>query len=161
VPDRELSDYFEEVARLSGEPQLAGNWIINTCRQFLNDGQLASVRELREKIPPARAADFIRARASGAIPSTAAAGVSAALLASDAAVAAIIAAQGLDTRAAVGDLEQWCREAITGNPKALADFKSGKDSAINGFKGPVMKAAKGKADPRQVDETLRRLLAQM
>jgi aspartyl-tRNA(Asn)/glutamyl-tRNA(Gln) amidotransferase subunit B len=58
-------------------------------------------------------------------------------------------------------LEQWCREAIAANPKALADFKGGKDSAINGFKGPVMKAAKGKADPKLVDETLRRLLAQM
>ena len=53
------------------------------------------------------------------------------------------------------------REAIAGNPKALADFKGGKDSAINGFKGPVMKAAKGKADPKLVDETLRHLLAQM
>ena len=33
------------------------------------------------------------------------------------------------------------------------------DSAINAFKGPVMKAAKGKANPKLVDETLRRLLA--
>ena len=58
------------------------------------------------------------------------------------------------------ELEQWCRDAIAGNPKALAEFKSGKDSAINAFKGPVMKAAKGKANPKLVDETLRRLLAQ-
>jgi aspartyl-tRNA(Asn)/glutamyl-tRNA(Gln) amidotransferase subunit B len=43
----------------------------------------------------------------------------------------------------------------------LAEFKSGKDSAINAFKGPVMKAAKGKANPKLVDETLRRLLAAM
>jgi aspartyl-tRNA(Asn)/glutamyl-tRNA(Gln) amidotransferase subunit B len=41
----------------------------------------------------------------------------------------------------------------------VADFKGGKDSAINAFKGPVMRAAKGKADPKLVDETLRRLLA--
>ena len=43
--------------------------------------------------------------------------------------------------------------------KALAEFKAGKDSAINAFKGPVMKAAKGKANPKLVDETLRKLLA--
>jgi aspartyl-tRNA(Asn)/glutamyl-tRNA(Gln) amidotransferase subunit B len=42
----------------------------------------------------------------------------------------------------------------------LAEFKSGKDSAINAFKGPIMKAAKGKANPKLVDETLRRLLAE-
>jgi aspartyl-tRNA(Asn)/glutamyl-tRNA(Gln) amidotransferase subunit B len=41
----------------------------------------------------------------------------------------------------------------------VADYKGGKESALNAFKGPVMRAAKGKADPRQVDETLRRLLA--
>jgi aspartyl-tRNA(Asn)/glutamyl-tRNA(Gln) amidotransferase subunit B len=159
VPDRELSDYFEEVAGRSGEPLLAGNWIINTCRQFLNDGQVGSVRELRERISPERAADFIRKRAAGAIASSAAASVSAALLTTGGSVEAIIRAQGLDARADAGELERWCREAIAGNPRALADFKAGKESAINGFKGPVMKAAQGKADPRQVDETLRRLLA--
>jgi aspartyl-tRNA(Asn)/glutamyl-tRNA(Gln) amidotransferase subunit B len=161
VPDRELSDYFEEVGGLSGEPQTTGNWLINNCLQFLNQGQVSSIAELRRKIPPARAADFIRKRASGAVPSVAAAGVTSAMLASEADVDAIIRAQGLDSRAEAGELEGWCREAIAANPKSLADFKSGKDSAINGFKGSVMRAAKGKADPRAVDETLRRLLAQL
>jgi aspartyl-tRNA(Asn)/glutamyl-tRNA(Gln) amidotransferase subunit B len=41
----------------------------------------------------------------------------------------------------------------------VADFRAGKESALNAFKGPVMKAAKGKANPKLVDETLRRLLA--
>jgi aspartyl-tRNA(Asn)/glutamyl-tRNA(Gln) amidotransferase subunit B len=57
-----------------------------------------------------------------------------------------------------GELERWCREAIAANPKARAEFQAGKDSAINAFKGPVMKAARGQANPKLVDETLRRLL---
>jgi aspartyl-tRNA(Asn)/glutamyl-tRNA(Gln) amidotransferase subunit B len=57
------------------------------------------------------------------------------------------------------DLESWCREAIAGNAKAATEFRAGKDGAINALKGPVMKAAKGKANPKSVDETLRRLLA--
>jgi GatB domain len=56
-------------------------------------------------------------------------------------------------------LRTGCRDSIAANPKALAEFKAGKDTAINAFKGPVMKAAKGKANPKLVDETLRRLLA--
>src|ERR1017187_3404213 len=60
----------------------------------------------------------------------------------------------------LGELERWCREAVAANPKSAADFKAGKESAINAFKGPVMRAAKGRADPKRVDETLRRLLAQ-
>jgi aspartyl-tRNA(Asn)/glutamyl-tRNA(Gln) amidotransferase subunit B len=58
-----------------------------------------------------------------------------------------------------GELESWCRDSIAANAKAVAEFKAGKDSAINALKGPVMKAAKGKANPKLVDETLRRLLA--
>jgi aspartyl-tRNA(Asn)/glutamyl-tRNA(Gln) amidotransferase subunit B len=60
-----------------------------------------------------------------------------------------------------GELEQWCRDSIAANEKAVAEFKGGKESAINAFKGPVMKAAKGKANPKLVDETLRRLLASL
>jgi aspartyl-tRNA(Asn)/glutamyl-tRNA(Gln) amidotransferase subunit B len=160
VPDRELSAYFEEIARLSGEAQLAGNWLINTCLQLINEGQVASVGELRQRIPAARAAEFIRARAAGVIRTTAIASVSASLLTGTLTLEAIIQAQGLDAVADVGELEAWCRTAIADNPKSLADFQGGKDSAINGFKGSVMKAAKGKADPRQVDATLRRLLAE-
>ena len=75
---------------------------------------------------------------------------------------AIAARKGLTAVGAdAGELEQWCRDAILANPKSLADFKAGKDSAINGFKGAVMKAAKGKANPKLVDETLRRLLSAM
>ena len=58
-----------------------------------------------------------------------------------------------------GELEQWCRDAIAANAKAAEEFRAGKESALNGLKGPVMKAAKGKANPKLVDETLRRLLA--
>ena len=59
------------------------------------------------------------------------------------------------------ELEQWCRDSIAANAKAVAEFKAGKDTAINALKGPIMKAAKGKANPKLVDETLRRLLTAM
>lgn len=58
-----------------------------------------------------------------------------------------------------GELEQWCRDAIAANEKAATEFRAGKESAINGLKGPVMKASRGKANPAEVDKTLRRLLA--
>jgi aspartyl-tRNA(Asn)/glutamyl-tRNA(Gln) amidotransferase subunit B len=75
--------------------------------------------------------------------------------------AAIIERKGLKAGPTdTAELEQWCREAIVGNAKAAAEFKGGKDSAINAFKGPVMKASRGKANPKLVDEVLRRLLAE-
>ena len=67
---------------------------------------------------------------------------------------------GLTAPTDSAELEGWCRDAIAGNAKSVAEFKAGKESAINGLKGPIMKASKGKANPKMVDETLRRLLAE-
>ena len=67
--------------------------------------------------------------------------------------------KGLRQSTDVGELERWCAEAIAANPRSVADYKSGNDKAINSFKGAVMKASKGKANPKLVDEILRRLLA--
>jgi aspartyl-tRNA(Asn)/glutamyl-tRNA(Gln) amidotransferase subunit B len=74
--------------------------------------------------------------------------------------AAIVARKGLAVaQTDTAELEQWCRDAIAANAKAAEEFRAGKESAINGLKGPVMKAAKGKVNPKLVDETLRRVLA--
>jgi aspartyl-tRNA(Asn)/glutamyl-tRNA(Gln) amidotransferase subunit B len=56
---------------------------------------------------------------------------------------------------------RWCRDSITCEREGFGRVQVGKDGAINAFKGPVMKAAKGKANPKLVDETLRRFLAAM
>ena len=56
-------------------------------------------------------------------------------------------------------LEEAARTAIEANPAAVADYTSGKDSAINFLKGQVMKATRGKANPQIVEKVLRKLLA--
>ncbi|HEY4989612.1 MAG TPA: hypothetical protein VII09_07385 [Opitutaceae bacterium] len=75
--------------------------------------------------------------------------------------AAVVARKGLKAETNLDELEKWCADAIAANPKSVADFKGGKDSALNAFKGPVMRTAKGKADPKRVDEMLRALLARL
>ena len=73
---------------------------------------------------------------------------------------AVVERKGLKDDTNSDELEQWCRDAIAGNDKAREQFLGGKDGAINAMKGPVMKASRGKANPKLVDETLRRLLAE-
>jgi Glu-tRNA(Gln) amidotransferase subunit E-like FAD-binding protein len=53
------------------------------------------------------------------------------------------------------ELVEWCLESIKSHDRALSEFKSGKDSAINAFKGDIMKKSKGKYSPKLIDETLR------
>ena len=156
VPDLELSDFFEEAARLCGKPQAAGNWIANDLLRELGSAKLGLGQS---KVRPSHIAGLVRLVEDGAILSNAAKEVFVDMFQNGDLPGAVVARRGLEAGAGPDDLERWCAEAIAANPKSVADFKAGKDSAINAFKGPVMRAAKGKADPRRVDETLRRLLA--
>ena len=49
---------------------------------------------------------------------------------------------------------------LAANAAMVAEFKSGKQKAFNALVGQIMKAAKGKANPQQVNELLRRKLAE-
>jgi aspartyl-tRNA(Asn)/glutamyl-tRNA(Gln) amidotransferase subunit B len=157
VWDRALADFFEEAANLSAKPQAVGNWIVN---DLLRELGAARISLAEAKATPAHIAALVRLVDAGTVLTNAAKEIFVEMFATGDQPEAIAERRGL--RAAPtdsGELEQWCRDAIAANPKALAEFKAGKDSAINAFKGPVMKAAKGKANPKLVDETLRKLLA--
>jgi aspartyl-tRNA(Asn)/glutamyl-tRNA(Gln) amidotransferase subunit B len=157
--DRDLSDYFEEAAKLSGKPQAAGNWIVNDLlRELGSTGATLAAAKVR----PAHIAALVKLVEDGTLLNNVAREVFAEMAATGAMPAEIVERKGLKAAPTdLGELEQWCRDAIAANAKALTEFKAGKDSAINAFKGPVMKAAKGKANPKVVDETLRRILATM
>jgi aspartyl-tRNA(Asn)/glutamyl-tRNA(Gln) amidotransferase subunit B len=55
-------------------------------------------------------------------------------------------------------LESAVRQAIEANPAAVADYKSGKATAINFLKGQVMRTTRGKANPAVAEQLLRELL---
>jgi aspartyl-tRNA(Asn)/glutamyl-tRNA(Gln) amidotransferase subunit B len=156
VPDRELCDFFEEAARLCGKPQAAGNWIANDLLRELGSAKIGLAQS---RVRPAHVAGLVRLVDDGVILSNAAKEVFIDMFQTGDTPEAVVARKGLKAETNLDDIERWCAEAIAANPKSVADFKGGKDSAINAFKGPVMKAAKGRADPKRVDETLRRLLA--
>lgn len=160
VWDRALAAYFEEAAKLAGagKAQALGNWIVNDLQRELG---AAKIDLADARVRPAHIAELVKLIDAGTVLTNAAKEIFVEMFATGDAPEAIADRKGL--RAAptdAGELEQWCRDAIAGNAKALAEFRGGKDSAINAFKGPVMKAARGKASPRLVDETLRRLLAE-
>ena len=67
--------------------------------------------------------------------------------------------KGLDQQSDDSEIEGICAEAIANDADAAEKFRGGKEGAINALKGAVMKATRGQANPRIVDETLRRLLS--
>ncbi len=156
--DKAMADYFEVAAKASGKAQAVGNWIVNDLQRELGAAKI-SLADC--KIRPAQIAALVGLVEAGTILSNAAKEVFVEMFKTGDEPLAIVERRGLKAETNTGELEQWCRDSIAANAKSVADFKSGKESAINAFKGGVMKAAKGKANPKLVDETLRRLLAEM
>src|ERR1035441_4668042 len=69
IPDRELGDYFEKAAAMSGQPQVAGNWVVNDLLRELGQAKLP----LAEcKVRPEDLADLVKLVSSGTIPTPAA-----------------------------------------------------------------------------------------
>lgn len=160
VWDKALADYFEAVVAVAGtaKAQAVGNWIVNDLLRELGAAKL-TVPE--SKISSVALAELIQLIDAGTVLNNAAKEIFVEMFATGDSPGAIADRRGLKASPTDNhELEQWCRDAIAGNAKASEEFRAGKESAINAFKGPVMKAARGKANPKLVDETLRRLLAE-
>ncbi|HTX65180.1 MAG TPA: Asp-tRNA(Asn)/Glu-tRNA(Gln) amidotransferase subunit GatB, partial [Opitutaceae bacterium] len=156
VPDRALSDFFEQTAKLGAKPQAAANWIAN---DLLRELAAARIELAASPVRPEHVAGLVKLVDEGVISSNSAKEVFAEMFRSGELPDAVVARQGLRQATDAGQLESWCAAALAANPKSVADFKAGKENAINAMKGFVMKQSQGRAHPRLVDEILRRLLS--
>lgn len=153
VPQVELCAFFEEAAQLCGKPQAAANLIANNLQAEL---AAANIGLAASKVRPAHIAGLVKLVEAGVISSNIAKEVFADMFASGDLPEVIVERKGLKQSTDTGELERWVADAIAANPKAVAEFKAGKEQAINAVKGAVMKASKGKANPKLVDEIVRR-----
>ena len=70
----------------------------------------------------------------------------------------VIEEKGLQQISDVGELEAIVDQVIADNPKQVEQYLSGKDKVFGFFVGNVMKLTKGKANPAQVNELLKKKL---
>jgi aspartyl-tRNA(Asn)/glutamyl-tRNA(Gln) amidotransferase subunit B len=107
---------------------------------------------------PRHVAELLRLAAAGEISNAGARAILAALARSGGEVGALVDALGVRLVRDTAQVEAWCREALVGRDKVVADVRAGKDAAVNALLGPVLKLAGGKADASFVRETLLRLI---
>ena len=155
VGDMLLGDYFEEVANGLESPKLAANWLINNLQAKLMETG-TSIRDL--KFPPKAIGQLVGLTKSGEINSKIAQEVFSYMFESGKLPVEIVEARGLSQVSDSGELETFCREVIEANPGPVADFCSGKESALNFLKGQVMKASRGKANPQKVGDLLKGMI---
>ena len=156
--ERSVSDFFEAVARLSNQPKAAANWIANELRSNLNDPELEPKTVDELPFRPHDMAVLIELVESAKISGQAGRKVLRAMFQTGKSPRELVQSLGLEQVNDTAALEGWCREALVGKDKIIADVKAGKTKAVGALVGPVMKASKGSANPQVVQEILLRLI---
>ncbi len=155
-----LANWFEQVVAEAGaaNAKAAANWLMGDVASQLNR---EGIEIDGAPIRPAQLALLLRRIADGTVSNnTAKKDVFPAMWAGecDGDADAIIAAKGLKQMSDTGALEAIIDEVLAANAKSVEEFRAGKEKAFNALVGQAMKATKGKANPAQVNELLRKKL---
>jgi aspartyl-tRNA(Asn)/glutamyl-tRNA(Gln) amidotransferase subunit B len=159
---RELADFFEGAAQKADAKaaKLCANWITGQLNARLNDEAL-DITQSKVSAPQLRR--LVDRIADGSISGNAAKTVFDAIWAGEAngedAADIVIKNKGLQQISDAGTIEKIVDDVLAANAPQVADYKAGKEKAFNSLVGQAMKATKGKANPQQVNEILKRKLS--
>ena len=150
---RAQAAFFEEAALASKQGKLVANWMNGELAATLNKEGLDLAQS---PITAARLAALVGKIADGTLNSKLAKQAFEAMWASpEATIEQIIEEKGLQQITDTGAIEAMIDEVLANNAKAIEQFKSGNEKALNALVGQVMKASKGKANPAQVQELMK------
>ncbi len=158
---RAIADYFEATARAvpAGQGKLAANWVMGEVAAALNREEIGI-----EQCPVSSdaLARLIGRIHDGTISNKIAREVFSAMWAGEHGgdPDAIIEAKGLKQITDTGAIAAMIDEVLAANARIVEEYRAGKEKAFNSLVGQVMKAARGKANPQQVNELLRQKLDQ-
>ena len=153
--DKDLANFFEAVVKVSNSPKLSANWIMGELSAELNNENL-SINE--SKITSNQLGQLILRIEDGTISGKIAKEIFEKLWSSDNEVDEIIQGEGLEQVTDDKEIESMIDKVINSNPEQLEQYRSGKDRLFGFFVGQVMKASQGKANPKQVNDILRKKL---
>jgi aspartyl-tRNA(Asn)/glutamyl-tRNA(Gln) amidotransferase subunit B len=148
---RALVAYFEDVAKRTGDPRAACNWVANQVLATLKDRKIEITDFL---LNSERLAELIMEQKSIGLNKQMAGEVFNRMLVNECSAKEAIEALGIKPVADTGALAEIVRRALAANPKAVADFKAGKTKAAQAIKGAVMRETKGTARPEVVEQLI-------
>jgi aspartyl-tRNA(Asn)/glutamyl-tRNA(Gln) amidotransferase subunit B len=167
--DHSLAQYFEHVVVIVGmaNAKLTSNWMLGELSAMLNEQALSCAQS---PIKAPQFATLIQRIADGTVSAKTAKDLLHMIARGDAredvggdfpanAADVLIERLGLEQVSDAGAIEKIVDEVIAANQKSVDEFKSGKEKAFQALVGQVMKASKGKANPAQVNEILKKKLS--
>ena len=154
VSDKETSEYFEKVIKKS-DVKLATNWITGELFALLNEKDLGITQS---PINAENLSKLINLIKNGTISGKIAKTVFELMANGDKDPQKIVEEKGLKQESDPKALESLIEKVITENPDKVKEYKSGKEKLFGFFVGQAMKASDGKANPKLVNDILKKKL---
>jgi len=152
ISERSLADYFEDTVKTCGNARGAANWIRS---ELLRELEAAGLSAAESPVAPEKLGALIRLIDEGKISGKQGKDVLVEMFKTGKDADAIITEQGLVQLSDTGEIDSLIDEVIAANPDPLASYRAGKEALFGFFVGQVIKASKGKANPKIVNERLR------
>lgn len=154
--ERSLADYYESAVEASGgNARATANWIRSELWRALEATGLTADKS---SVPPKELGALIRFIDEGKISGSQAKEVFSVMFTKEESASSVIERRGLVQVSDIGEIDRVIDEVIAASPNQLEQYRSGKESLFGFFVGQVMKASKGKANPKVVNERLREKL---
>ena len=152
--DKELANMFESVSA-AVNPELAAKWVRRELSRVLNYNN----KKLKDtEIKDIHIIDLLKLIEEKVITENVAQKIIEKLMEKPFDVKGYVEKEKLGAVSDKGELEKFCKEAISEAGKAVDDYKRGNEKALHFIVGLVMKKTRGKATPKEVNEILKRLI---
>jgi aspartyl-tRNA(Asn)/glutamyl-tRNA(Gln) amidotransferase subunit B len=152
---RPLADYFEACVKHFPESKTVSNWVMGSILATLK----AENKTIEESpVSPERLAELLRLIDSGVISGKIAKAVFDDMVSSGKAPETIVGEKGLVQVSDADAISEIVKQVLAEHPNEVSDYKAGKSKLFGFFVGQVMKATRGKANPKMVNEILKEML---
>ena len=152
---KRMADIFEETAALCGKPKKAANWLMVETMRLMKEHDMEAEDLTFSTVNLAKLIDLADA---GTINSSVAKKVFEKVFTDDVDPEAYVKEQGLGMVNDESALRDVIEKVLADNPKAVEDYRGGKEKAMGALVGQTMRAMKGKANPGMVNEMLKKML---
>ncbi|HEY7293124.1 MAG TPA: Asp-tRNA(Asn)/Glu-tRNA(Gln) amidotransferase subunit GatB [Vicinamibacterales bacterium] len=150
--------YFEAAVLAGASPRAAAKFVMGPVRSKMNDTATEDVTVIAERVAPSALAELLSLIDSGAISHSIGKDVFDRMMATGASAKSIVDAEGLTQIDDESSLTRAIGDVLALNADAVAQFNGGKANAFGFLVGQVMKATAGKANPKRVNELLKKAL---
>jgi aspartyl-tRNA(Asn)/glutamyl-tRNA(Gln) amidotransferase subunit B len=159
---KDMADYFEDLCRANLElpARDISKWLLGETSRIMNVHSI-DINEFKKKVSPENFVRLLVLESQSAVNTASAKLVFEEMFNTGGSADDIIKQRGLSQISDTQELEETVVNVINSNPKAVADFKAGKQQSVKFLMGQVMRATGGRANPKLVIELLEKKLKEI